>query len=476
MVASGNRYVSETAIEILKNGGNAYDAGVAAVMVSCLVEFFLTHFGGGAFALIDVKKSSKKSVCIKDRVIYDCFVNIPGQGMGAQAPAPGMQLPVNFGDKVQHFTIGHPTIAVPGLLKGLELIHAHHGRMPLKEVIAPAVALLKKGVPIEGKQRETLTLLQGVLTHSPDLVTMFLENQKPREKYFNAPLLNFLQELPYDGFREFYYGEIAAHNAQVVQEHGGVLTREDFENYQVFLREPLSFSLGRAQVFTNPAPSWGGQMIAKILTEFLASDPGSQKALKLAPILCKSDDWEERDLAPLASKGTTHITVMDRDANAFALTMTNGQGSGYSDSLSGVHFNNMLGEEDLMSKKKLNVGERLGSMMAPSLIEYPDQKRCVLGSGGSKRIKTAIAQVLYHKVKGECSLREAIEQHRMHYEDGILEMEPGFSAEEIKRLQEKFKVNLWSRPDLYFGGVHGVDEKTQEAWGDLRREGVGIVL
>ncbi|MCI5130849.1 MAG: gamma-glutamyltransferase, partial [Candidatus Electrothrix sp. EH2] len=139
-----------------------------------------------------------------------------------------------------------------------------------------------------------------------------------------------------------------------------------------------------------------------------------------------------------------------------------------------IMLNNMMGEDDLHPDgfHAEPPGQRVGSMMSPSALLSEDEVKLVFGSGGSKRIRTALSQVLTQIVDFKRNLSEAIHAPRLHWDDygGALQIEPGFSAQAVNALQEKVPINLWDDLNVYFGGVHAVMPGSSGV-GDPRRGG-----
>ena len=159
------------------------------------------------------------------------------------------------------------------------------------------------------------------------------------------------------------------------------------------------------------------------------------------------------------------------------MTTSNGEASGYVVPGTGIMLNNMLGEEDLHPGGFHGAapGERVASMMAPTLVIGDDGAELALGSGGSKRIRTAVSLVLSHLVDFDADLREAIEAPRIHVEDDGLQIEHGFASEVVEALTTGRVANVWSNQSLYFGGVHAVRPGVAAA-ADPRREGAARVV
>jgi len=174
----------------------------------------------------------------------------------------------------------------------------------------------------------------------------------------------------------------------------------------------------------------------------------------------------------LFSRGTTHISVADKDGNCAAMTCSNGEGSGYFAPETGVMLNNMMGEDDLHPDgfHSSPPGQRVSSMMSPSMLVKDGRVRLVIGSGGSKRIRTAITQVLSQVVDYDRALQEAVDAPRLYWDEDRLQVEAGFGEEAVDDLKRSVSVNVWQQRDMYFGGVHAVIPGHEGA-GDGRRGG-----
>ena len=171
------------------------------------------------------------------------------------------------------------------------------------------------------------------------------------------------------------------------------------------------------------------------------------------------------------------MSVCDAEGNVASLTTSNGEGSGYMVPGTGIMLNNMMGEDDLHPDgfHASPPGERVSSMMSPSLLLRGGQVRLVLGSGGSKRIRTVLFQVLSHVIDFDLGVREVVDAPRLHWDGETVHVEPGFSPDFLEALDARWPVNRWSRPDVYFGGVNAA---SPDGWaaGDPRRGGAGTVI
>ena len=514
VVACGNPTTADTAAEVLREGGNAFDAVLAAMCAACVAEPVLCSLGGGGFLLARPADGESR--------LYDFFTHTPGE------PRPADEIEfyakhADFGPARQEFHIGMGSIAVPGLVKGLFAAHDELGWMPMRRIVEPAVALARDGVAIEPLQARIFEFVSAIYLATEASRTLFgsaLEDGallQAGERYRAPDFADALEALAREGADLFYRGEIAARMLGDCRDNGGHLTRTDLEAYQVERRAPLIWRYRGAEIATNPPPSSGGVLIAFALglierADFAAAGMGSAQALGwLASAMRQTnrarverrihelaedevaDDLLAPELiaayrdgvvgAPPATRGTTHINVIDGAGNAVALSVSNGEGSAYIVPGTGIMLNNMLGEEDVNPTGFHNwpPARRMSSMMAPSMLQDASGRVTALGSGGSNRIRTAILQVLVGLINFEMDLDAAIRAPRLHVEDELLNVEAGFTPEALAALTRDFpEQKPWPAGNMFFGGVHAasVDQslKTFVGAGDPRRGGVAITL
>jgi gamma-glutamyltranspeptidase/glutathione hydrolase len=244
----------------------------------------------------------------------------------------------------------------------------------------------------------------------------------------------------------------------------------DLASYEVIERVPLVRTVGEHRVLTTPAPSLGGEIVLDVLDGLAALDPWS-----LAAEAAVVGEAYARGVTGRPT-GTTHISVVDVDGRAAALSSTLGSGSGVF--RGGAQLNNMLGELDVIGPGERAPGDRLPSMMAPTLVLDGDEPRLVLGSAGSVRLAGAIAQVAQRVLAGT-PVDQAIGAPRLHVEGRTLHLEGGWPDEAIDELPASWEVVRWESLNLYFGGVQAVERRpdgTLLAAGDPRRGGAGVVV
>src|SRR5437763_1436544 len=262
-------------------------------------------------------------------------------------------------------------------------------------------------------------------------------------------LADALERLGAEGADPFYTGDIAAAIVEWVGEHGGTLTAADLAAYEVVDRDPVHVDYRGREVLTNPPPSAGGILIARALA-LLQDTPGTPGLERVVDVM----ETTQRERTPeflaglddpafvsrfLARRGggpgsTTHISVIDRDAWACSVTCSNGSCSGVVVPGTGVHLNNMLGEQDLnpLGFHRHPPGRRLPSMMAPTVVLRDGAPELVLGSAGSNRIRSAILQTIVRVLDDGLTAPEAIEAPRLHFEDGSVYVEPGIPIDGLQ--------------------------------------------
>ncbi|MFO7777605.1 MAG: gamma-glutamyltransferase [Nitriliruptoraceae bacterium] len=503
VVAAGHQATVDAALEVLQDGGNAYDAAVAAGFAAAVAEPCLSSLGGGGFLLARPD--------IGPPVLFDFFVDTPGRGRPAGTPPPELTpATVRFGNAEQVFHVGHGSVAVPGCLPGYLHVHRRLGRLPLARIVAPARRLAAAGVRLGPDQAAVVRLLEPIFSLTPEARALFVPEQRAfgdDDVVRNPPLARFLDAIgdgEVDGFHDTALARsIAAHS----QAAGGSLTVTDLVEYRVQERTPLTFRHAGATVLTNPVPSYGGSLITRALDRLArtgpAGPPGSgarldQLASALAEVTAfhlgsgvdateqggevlpagtdtaRTDERSAADAAPRprTARGTTHVSIADGHGNLAAMTTSNGSGSGITLSDTGILANNIMGETDLHPGgfHQAPPGVRVGSMMAPTILEPDEGAAVALGSGGSERIRSALTQVLVGLLDDGRPLEETVLAPRLHWDGTMLQVEPGFDEAALAELERTWALNRWELGDLYFGGVNAVTTDG-DAVGDPRRGG-----
>lgn len=491
MIAAGHTGAADAAAAMLRQGGNAFDAVVAAGFASAVCEPGFTSLAGGGFLLARAAGQPD--------TVFDFFVDTPGRGLQGDDHQPVFdEIVVSFAAALQTFHCGPGSVAVPGVLAGYLHVHRELGRLPLTVVVAPAIELASSGVEVTSTQATDFALLAPILSRTAASRAIFYPSGTllaAGDTLHNPDLAGFLSELGTNPDQTFYRGASAEALASQLSLGGGLLTVEDLAAYRVIERVPLRFRYRERTLLTNPPPTFGGALLALALQRLEQSGPlptvgSAEAALRLVEVMAGVDADRAAghpevvaalrgDLPdgpwppPLMTRGTTHVTVADAEGNVAAMTTSNGECSGDVIEGTGISCNNMLGEDDLHPDGFHTgpPGVRVASMMSPTFVlDGHDQVVLALGSGGSKRIRSALLQVLTATIDHDVALRAAVEAPRIHWDTDHIEAEPGLANEVTDALRARYSINEWPGQSMYFGGVHAVAPGIDAA-GDPRRGG-----
>jgi gamma-glutamyltranspeptidase / glutathione hydrolase len=477
-VAAGNADTARAAITVLRAGGNAFDAVIAAGFAAAVTEPALSSLGGGGFLLAAPTGSNV--------TVFDFFVDAPGRGRPPERLEPSfLPVTVRFAGATQVFHAGWGSVGVPGCLDGYVYAHRRLGRLHLSDVLGPARELAMHGTVIGSTQAKLFILLEQILTLSAEGRAIFAPRGEllgVGDRMRNEALAGLLDAVAAGRVRGFASPELAKPLEQAMTASGGLLTEADLAAYAVVEREPLRATYRDGHISTNPPPSFGGSIVLKGLAELDSQDRLDQSVeayARLAQVLVGLSDRPA--LVPQSTRGTTHISVVDGDGNLAAMTTSNGSCSGQFAPGTGIQLNNVMGEADLHPDgfHATPPGLRIGSMMAPTLVVTRDCTMIGLGSGGSERIRSALTCVITGLLDRDARLEDVLNAPRMHWDREVLQVEPGIPVTAVDALRTRLQVHVWDRRDLYFGGAHAV-ARTRDgqvsAAGDDRRGGVGMVI
>lgn len=472
-MAGGNIATAAAAQAVLAEGGNAFDAIVAAGFASATSEPLMTGLGGGGFCLT---RTAAGEACL-----FDFFVDTPGRGLDPVPEPHFFPVTVHYPGVDQVFNTGMGSAAVPGTVAGYLAVHRRLGRLPLADVLGPALALARDGVVLDDFQASVTDLLWPILRETRDGRRLFGLDGGPQpsgHRFTNPDTAAFLAELARDPDHDLWSAGRGERVAADMAAGDGLITAEDLAAYEVAERTPLTVAYRDREVLTNPAPAFGGELLGRgldLLADALPRPGGWGEPSHLAGLgraLVALEASRTPAAVPQFNRGTTHASVADADGNVASLSTSNGESSGYVVPGTGVMLNNMLGEDDLHPDgfHASAPGVRVASMMAPTVVSGPDGVELVLGSGGSARIRTALLQAVSAVVDFGLTPEEAVGRPRIHWDGACFQVEPGFAADAVAELEALGPVNRWDDRNLYFGGVHAV-APTGHGAGDPRRAG-----
>lgn len=514
VISAGDPQTAEAGAKLLRLGGNAVDAAVAAAFAAFVCELPLCSPLGGGVCVVETSEAQAP-------VAFDMFARTPGLGrdpLGHESePRDFEAVAVSFGAATQVFHVGRASVALPLALTGLLEVHRRYGSRPLGEVLAPAIALGRDGYVLGPGVAYVFDILVPIVTRTPDCHRLFSHQgaiAREGAVLFNKDMASTLEAIarhPKDEVRRIY--ELLAE--EIGPPRGGLITREDIDRSTIIDQHaPVTVAHGGWKLSTMPSPSTGGVLVAlgvRMLEgvgahPFLSRAHVGMVAKAQEMLLAERADGDFVDRvrdpkevrAMLADErvrvaqekarnnllgSTTQISAIDDRGMAISLTLTNGEGSGHVLPGTGMITNNLLGEEDLHPRgfHKDAPGAPLSTMMAPTLLSRGGD-RIALGSGGSNRLRTAILQVIIGLIEHGVSPLEAVSAPRLHVEPGPrLAFEASGLSEEVKSALVQAYASpppaAFSAPNLYFGGVH-LAMRTNgvlDGVGDPRRGGARVV-
>ena len=437
--------------EILEEGGSAADAGVAAVLASCVAETVMTGLLGGGHAIHYEAATGR----VRN---LDCFVAVPGLGV-ERRDAELIHLDVPFGAELVHYAVGPASCAVPGLPAGLEALWREHGTLPWPRLVEPAIALARAGVDFPPAHAACLAMLAPVMTMNEGarIYSPHGDLLQAGDRLEQPGLAAALEELAADS-ATVYRGRIGESLLDLSDARGGLVTRADLDGYQARWHEPVEIDYLEARLLTRGGLSGLPDTVPRLPR--LRGLGETERVLALVDVLATDRE---------ASGDTTNVAVVDGDGNACVVTSSLGLGSG--DFLPGLdlHLNSMLGEADLL-RAELEPGRRMLSMMAPTVVLDGDGLSLAAGAAGGTRLRTALLGVIAGILDEGLSAEAAVGRPRFHPAPSVINAEPGVDEEALAALEARGRVvRRWPAPHHYFGGVSVVSRSG--AAGDPRRNG-----
>jgi gamma-glutamyltranspeptidase/glutathione hydrolase len=503
VVAAGHPVTAQAGVDVLRDGGSAVDAAVASVLMSFVAESPLTGPGAGGFMLLHTAAGESH--------LLDFFVAAPGRGLDGAEPAELQPIDVHFSeDAVQRFNIGPSSCGAYGTTLGLTEVLDRFGTVRLADLTARPARAARAGVTVVPMQAFLFQVLEPILRSTPECAAIYAPEGRLLEEgdTIRLPELgDLLERLGAEGPGFLYTGDVAAAVSDWLRARGGLLTRADLAAYRVIERRPAQVRYRGREVLTNPPPSSGGILIADALGILERLDQPHDPSV-IAEVIASTNRARDAEfMEGLATEGfleqflakdaldsvatevrsrlgnTTHIAVMDADGACASVTCSNGSCSGVVVPGTGVHMNNMLGEQDLnpLGYHRHEPGARVPSMMAPTVVLRDGRPEVALGSAGSNRIRSAIIQTILAVVDHGLPAQDAVSSPRLHVEGEVADAEPGVDAEALDRLERSgWTVRRWAERNLFFGGVQAVARNTQTGeltgGGDPRRGGVATVV
>jgi gamma-glutamyltranspeptidase/glutathione hydrolase len=476
MTAAGSTLGAEAAAAVADAGGNAVDAALAAVVVSMCTEPGIIAPAAGAFVTVWEPG--------EDPLTIDGYCDMPGRADPERIGTGRTEVFMTYGGGM-HTNIGYSSVATPGAFAAFDVASRRYGGVPWGEVFGPAIHYTRTGFPVPGVTarywEHSHEAIFGWHPESYEVVHHADGTVRGQGEILTLPdLANSLEAIAAGGAEVFYTGEIGNAIADEVHEHGGILSRADMAAYEATLRDPIRLRLHDWDIATNPAPAIGGAALAGLL--MLMGEQGmkgwtgpeidrlvrAQRAIfsyRAAHLESADEDLpsavaELLDAARmgdfgrlLASGSTTHVSAVDSEGRACAITASAGYGSGILVPGTGMWLNNSLGELELHPKgfHGLEPGTRLMSNMAPTIARNQEGEVLAIGSAGADRITTAVGESLMNHLWLDMDLVEAVAHPRVHAE--VFDGNPTVAYELNLPVEADGPVRHFPERSMYFGGV-----------------------
>jgi gamma-glutamyltranspeptidase/glutathione hydrolase len=498
MVVSAREEASQIGVEIMKKGGNAFDAMVATELALAVSYPYAGNISGGGFMVYRLNNGETGALDYREKAPMKASKDMYLDANGNVIP----NLSVN----------GALSVGVPGTIAGIFAVHEKFGKLPIEEIMKPVIALAKKGVVITEKQ------LKQINDNKQDIIkvngneTLYSKNYKVGDTIKYNAIAETLIRIMKNGKDEFYKGETAQKIVTFIQKNGGIISMEDLNKYEAKWREPIRFKYKNLDIISMSPPSSGGITLAQIMSmiapfkiskfkhnsekyiqllveaerrayadrNYFLGDPDFVKISKNEMLdktylkdRMKSFNWEKATKSSEVSHGeisisesneTTHYSIIDSDGNAVSVTTTLNGAYGsklYSNEL-GFFFNNQM--DDFSSKpgvpnsyglvgaeaNSIAPQKRMLSSMTPTIVEKNGKLFMVLGTPGGSTIITSVLQTILNVSEFKMGMQQAVNAPRFHHQwlpDEVLFEPNKFSKSVLENLTKKgYKINEKSAP------------------------------
>ncbi|MGH8085344.1 MAG: gamma-glutamyltransferase [Lysobacter sp.] len=484
-IASGHALATEAGLEMIRAGGNAFDAAVAVSSTLSVVEPISSGLGGGGFFLLHDADTGE-----------DVFVD--AREIAPQAATPEAYLDENGDLDRNRATNGPWSAGIPGLPAALVHVAQQYGKLPLNTTLAPAIRIAREGFPIYGRLERGYARRSEVMERYRGTREVFLADGDPPqvgETLKQPDLASTLELLAEQGFDGFYKGDVADKLLASVEEEGGRWTAAELAGYEVRVREPIEFDYRDWHVVTAPPPSSGGVALAQMLqilegwdlaelddakrthliveamrrayrdrTIYLGdpdfvemplemlTDPGYAAGLRatIHPDKATPSDLLSGQPVPLEDEETTHFSIIDGDGNRVSATQTVNllYGSGLIAPGTGVILNDEMDDFALkpgtpnafgvmgFEANAVEAGKRMLSSMSPTIIESDDAVAILGAPGGSRIITEVLIGILGYDAGLGAQQVAALPRIHHQWMPDVISAEPdALDAETIKTLQ-----------------------------------------
>ena len=478
MVVSAREEASKIGVEIMKQGGNAFDAMIATDLALLVSYPVAGNIGGGGFMVFRMNDGNIGALDYRETA--------------PQLATKDMYLDANGDVSPDKSQLGALAIAVPGTVAGLFEIHKKFGTIPFEKLIEPAIQLARNGVVATEAQAKRLNHQKISFRKVNQKRILYDQEWRTGDTIKNPLLAKTLERIQLHGRDGFYKGKTADLIVEQTQKLGGIITKEDLEAYKVKWREPITFIYKDHTIISMPPPSSGGVCLAQILKSIAPFNIGQYKHnskeyiqliveaerrayadrshflgdpdfinipmdsltdLKYLSQRMESFNWNKATKSTALSHGsftgiesneTTHYSIVDPFGNSVSVTTTlNGAfGSKVYVDKGGFFLNNEM--DDFSAKpgtpnmfglvgaeaNSIAAQKRMLSSMSPTIVEENGQLKMVLGSPGGSTIITTVMQNILNVLDYDMTMQESVSKPRFHHQwlPDKIKFEPSFDS------------------------------------------------
>ncbi|MDO5980719.1 gamma-glutamyltransferase [Flavivirga spongiicola] len=506
MVVSARVEASKIGSDILKKGGNAFDAMAATQLALAVAYPYAGNIGGGGFMVYRKANGEIGGLDFREKAPLAATTDMYLDEDGNVIP--------------EKSTLGAMAVGVPGTIAGVFAVHEKFGSLSIEDIIKPAIELAYRGVIVTKKQEEKIAHYMPLFKRANKYSTLFHKPWKKNDTIKYEALAKTLTRIMTHGKDEFYKGDTAKRLAKFIQENGGILTEEDLARYEVKWRDPVSFKYDDLNIISMSPPSSGGVCLAQIMKmiepfhldeyghnslktiqviaeaerrayadrSFYLGDPDfvdipietlTQKAYlnkRMSDFSFKkatlSSDVSHGDIQVIESNETTHYSIIDTFGNTVSVTTTiNGAyGSKLYCSDLGFFLNNEM--DDFSSKpgvpnmfgvtggeaNSILPEKRMLSSMTPTIVEKDGKLLMSIGTPGGSTIITSVLQTILNVHEFNMTMQEAVDAPRFHHQwlPDEIRMEPNSFNDTLIFQLEKLGYSINEKDSPVIGKVDGI--------------------